>query len=171
MKPSHARKFVRPPQEPDTLLPVLSLMLILIPVLIGKMTFSQLRITEVEVPDRTGAAALNPETRPPAGDAVVVAYLSLGLAEHLTEAVEEKTGERLSRLRLFTGDGAPALIRTELRRLQKRYRTLDTVLVTAAPSLPYEKVIAILAALQGDLSEPGMNLRPLRVVLLPSGGV
>lgn len=161
------KSFLRLPEGGDPLLPILSLMLLILPILIGHISFGDLRMAEVLVAPRSPSSG-NAVPRAVAPSDSVLFHLTLGTGDHLTELVEEATGKRLSRLRLAAGKLAPDQLRTELTRLQRKYAKLDTVLIQTAADVPYESFVEILGALQAP--SPGAPPPP-QIVLLPSGGL
>lgn len=164
MKPALSHKSFSPhPESGDPLLPLLSLLLLILPILIGHVSFADITLAEVTVPQRTVAG-----TAPRSGP-VTLFHVQLGVMENLTELVEESTGRRLSRLMLTSDRSAPSLVRTEFFRLRRNRPDLDVVLVEAQPDVPYESFVAMLTALQAPPTD-GSPYREPQVIVVPSGG-
>ncbi len=165
MKPSLTKKsFLRTVAPSDPLLPLLSLLLICVPLLLGRVSFSDLRITEGFVAPRELAAAV-----PSVPANALFFHVTLGNAGNLTELVEEATGKRISRLKLPPGKTSGPLLRTEFRRLQRKYEQLDTVFLRTDASVPYDTFVTVLAAFQAPSPDRAPPLyRPPQVVLIPS---
>lgn len=168
MKPFTSNKsFLRKAEGGDPLLPILSLMLLILPILIGHISFADLRLAEALVTPRSPAGGSTGGASAVPNDSVLF-HLTLGNPDHLTELVEESTGRRLSRSRVPSGKAAPAFVRMELTRLQRQYAKLDTVLIRTARDLPYESFVEVLAALQAP--SPDSASPAPQIVLLPSEG-
>lgn len=168
MKPSATKKkYLRFAEGVDPLLPVLSLMLLLLPILIGHVSFSNLRVAEVEVPPGRGTASAGAGEK----NGALFFFVRLGAGAHLTNLVEEDTGRNLSSLQLPSDGTAPSLVKTEFRRLQRKYAGLDTVWVQSRPDVSYESFIGIIASLQAPVPDSVPPYLPPRLVVIPSGGL
>ncbi len=144
------KRYLRRPEKAEAFLPVASLMFLLLAVLIGKKAFTE---------SRTGASF-------PSRDSVIF-HVTLSGHDHLAELVEEATGRRLSSLHLIPGPTAPGLLGQELKRVQRKYASLEAVLVKPGPDLSSDELNALVGALQVPPSAQG-KATPL--VLLPAGG-
>lgn len=136
--------------SPDTLLPILSLLLILIPLLVANLGFNHLRTLAVQVP------ALSAGTSPSTAPGKRILYLTLTRARFQSEWVDESTGDVITRSS-FRPSMGPLL---KLRK-QAQEANVGGILISAAPYLPYQALISAL--------EPFQDLPEVPVVLLPGG--
>lgn len=164
MKFSSANKpYLRRPPGGEPFVPVLSLLLLGIPLLLGRISFSDLRLAQGLIPPKDPAAVA-----PVVPRGALFFHVTLGTSDHLTELVEEATGKRLSRLRLPSGAASPSLLRTEFRRLQRKHEGLDTVFLKTGSTVPYEMFVSVLAAFESpSLDRAPPIYRPPQVVLVP----
>ncbi len=157
--------------EDDTnlsLLPIMSLLVILIPLLIGNVAFFHLRSIEVNSPSVSTNEPVIPsgETNK---DRQVVIQLSVSVQKYSFELIDEDTGEPISKLEIPTDGGKEIkTISQKLFNVKKTYPKLDTILVSVEKNVKYKTLVTILDKCK---TPNGTQVEPFKLVIIPLGGV
>ena len=149
---------VKRDEEMDAMLPFMSLLLIIIPVLIGNVAFNHLRSIELSTP---GVSEPNPNQPPPEEtkkDKMITAKLLIEPEVMLLEMIDEETANVEAKLQKPV-DGASAKEMFEMiRKFKDQYPKLDVVMVNVNQNVTYEKIVTVLDEIK----------KPIKVDELPS---
>lgn len=155
-------------QDDGALMPIMSLMVILIPLLIGNIAFFHLKAIEVNVP---GNAAAAPEQAPSKATQKVIAHLTVDAENLLLNLVDENSGKVVETFTMrVKNEGLPALSR-KLAAMRSEYQRLDLLMVSADKAVKYDKLMAVLNfATQPEARATDVSVAkrsPFNVVLVP----
>lgn len=135
---------VKRDDDMDAMLPFMSLLLIIIPVLIGNVAFNQLRSIELSTP---GVSEPNPN-QPPEEEVkknkMITAKLIIEPNAMLLEMIDEETANVEERLKKdVTAEGAKAMFAL-MRKYKDQYPKLDVIMVNVHQDVTYDKIVSIL---------------------------
>lgn len=155
----------RESESPNALLPILSLMLILIPVLLGNIAFVHLGRLDVVIPTPSKAGRTVPKFYP--GTVNVVYYLTLKPLESLAQLVEESTGKVITESKFRTDPLSLKQVQQDMISMQKGHPSLNTIFITAEENVRFDQILAVIESCHAFQRTAAI---PLEVVLLPLGG-
>ncbi len=130
-------------QEVDALLPIMSLLLILIPVLVGNMAFYQLHSVSVNTPGVSKEEKINPET---IDKAKIKVMLKLKIEKEYfdIELLDENSGNPIVQKKIERDRTGIVYLKRELSKLADEYKKLDVVLLYSYRELKYGELLPIL---------------------------
>jgi len=155
-------------QDDGALMPIMSLMVILIPLLIGNIAFFHLKAIEVNVPGNSSAA---PAQAPSKATQKVIAHLTVDAESLLLNLVDENSGKVVETFTMrIKNDGLPALSR-KLAAMRGEYQRLDLLMVSADKAVKYDKLMSVLnyaTQPEGRATDVAVAKKnPFNVVLVP----
>lgn len=155
------------PEDIDVLLPVMSLLLILIPVLVGNMAFYHLHSVSVNTP----SAAVTEEINTPKNkdDMNVMLRVKVTPENFVIELLNEDTGNSVFNKDIVRDRNGIVSMRKELKKLHVEYKKLDVVLLSSYKELKYGDLLPILdegikTIVRDDKDEP-----VFKIVVVPEG--
>lgn len=154
----------RQPAESITdlnLLPILSLMMILIPLLIGKTAFFDLVSLEVEIPN------IRPASEVPDSQRTVLLRLTVNPFDQVIEIIDEESGVILNSMNYPTTDHGSELMANSLANYRSRYPRLDTAVVAVDATAKYKRLVDALQS----FSVQNASQSALKVVVIPNRGL
>lgn len=151
-KPKFGTK--RDVEEMDAMLPFMSLLLIIIPVLLNNTAFFLFKMVDVSTP---GLSEPNSESTPPADvpktEKMVMAQLLIEKDIVELEIVDEATGEPIQKMRNPNDLKGSSEAYELLKKFKSEYPKLDTVLVTTQVEVPYEKLVMVIDKIKVPIVE------------------
>jgi len=154
------------PQEGDVLLPIMSLMLILIPVLVGNMAFYHLHSIRVNTPAADSGESA-PPPKPKKSEQKVMAKLQVDSEIFTLELIDEDTGNILINRPIRRGKHGIIDLRDELITMSKEYNKLDILLLSSYSGLKYEQLLTILDEGIKSIMNEKTNKPAIKVVIVP----
>lgn len=130
-------------EDMDAMLPFMSLLLIIIPVLIGNVAFNQLRSIELSTPGVSEPSTSQPEeeTKKPK---MITAKLIIEPNTMLLELIDEETANVEEKLQKdVSGEGAKEMFAL-IRKYKDQYPKLDVVMVNIHQDVTYDKIVQVL---------------------------
>ncbi len=165
--------FKKEMEEVDAILPFMSLLIIIIPMLLSNLAFYHFRVVETSVP---GASPANPEQqeipKKVNKSKLVTAQVHIDHRKTTLNILDEDNGAAvLKRKADSTLEGATKILGL-LEKIKAKYKKLETVLVTTKDDVIYEKLVRILEGLKKPLlgvdeEYPEKEFR-FKVVMLPA---
>jgi len=152
-------------EDVDVLLPIMSLLLILIPVLVGNMAFYQLHSVSVKTPGVSQEQQMNPDTL---DKKTVKVMLKLRIGEKLfkVELLDENSGNNIFKKDIERDRTGVIYLKRELTRLSKEYKKLDVVLLYSHTGLKYGELLPILdEGIRTVVKEDGKSA--FKIVIVP----
>lgn len=160
-------------------MPIMSLMLILIPLLVGNIAFFHIKSIEINTPgistedDLPQPRAMNDKDR------VVMLQLSVTRESYLMELIDEETGAILNEANLKPDSDGLSALQKGLFTFATRFPKLDTVLITVEEDVRYDGLVSVLersnlARLESRMPATGggsSEVTPLKLVVVPHGGL
>ena len=135
---------VKRDEDMDAMLPFMSLLLILIPVLIGNVAFNHLRSIELSTP---GVAEPNPNQTPAdetKKDKMITAKILIEPEAMLLEMIDEETANVEAKLQKpVNGESAKEMFEM-IKKFKEQYPKLDVVMVNVNQKVSYEKIVTVL---------------------------
>jgi hypothetical protein len=128
----------------DSMLPVMSLMVILIPMLIGNMAFFQLRAIDLLVP----STEVVEEEKKDKLEQNVVVHLKIYDGRLLFDLVDADDGSNIKRYTYEQGVNKIEDLQYQIERLRDEYAKLDTCLVEIDVGLGFDWVTHVLGAVK-----------------------
>ncbi|MBN2693616.1 hypothetical protein JXR93_03050 [bacterium] len=157
----------RDQEDVDVLLPVMSLLLILIPVLVGNMAFYHLHSVSVNTP----GASVNEENSTPQKKSEMKVMLRVKVASEnfIIDLLNEDTGDSIYNKDIVRDRNGIVSMRKELKRLHEEYKKLDVILLSSYKELKYGELLPILdegikTIVAGENDEP-----VFKIVVVPEG--
>jgi len=152
--------------EIDPMLPFMSLLLIIIPVLIGNIAFYHFKSIEVNVP------GINQNENKPdqskeitkADDAVIL-QLRIDTNQLILTLLNEGNGQTVNEENITNKEEDLEKIQGMVSKLQEKYHKLDTVLVSIDKTIKYEDVVKIL----NHFTETTGTQKKMTLVIMPQG--
>lgn len=157
----------RTPEDTDVLLPIMSLLLILIPVLVGNMAFYHLHAVSINTP---GVSDAPPSDAAPPQKSEMKVMLKLNITDILfnIELLNENSGEVIHKKGIERGRTGLVYLRKELAQLVKEYPKLDVVMLSSHKNLKYGDLLSILDEGINAVSRGGIDNKPaLKIVMIP----
>lgn len=143
------------------LLPILSLMMLLIPLLIGKTAFFDLVSLEVELPN------IRPSSEVPDSERAVLLRMTVNPEAEVVEIIDEESGIIVNSMSYPQSAHGFELIARSLATFKAKYPKLDTAAVVVDPAAPYRRLVAALQS----FSTKNPNEPALKVVVIPNRGL
>lgn len=149
--------------EIDTMLPIMALMLILIPMLVGNIAFFHLNSIEVSTPGVSNEPDM-PLPPPPKADKdrVVMLQLHVSKSTYLLELIDEDSGEPIFALNMAPGKKSLVKLQKTVAKTRQQFPKLDTVLITVEDDVPYEGMVHVLRN-----TAPPIDPKPVRKLASP----
>jgi hypothetical protein len=165
-------------EDGNALLPVMSLMLILIPLLIGKVAFTQFRLIEARTPGMSQndePVDLNdPEKKSTRN---VIVNFSIKQNELNLDLVDEDTGDTITNKNLKVSENKTKSkeMMTWLMGTKNEYKKLNTLMVSVDPNVVYSQMSQIFSDIREPKGKPEAPNKPPKslftVVVLPEGSI
>jgi len=152
-------------EDVDVLLPIMSLLLILIPVLVGNMAFYQLHSVSVKTPGVSQSEAMNPDTL---DKKTVKVMLKLRIDEKVfkIELLDENSGNNIFKKDIERDRTGVIYLKRELTRLSKEYKKLNVALLYSYSGLKYGELLPILdEGIRTVVNENGKSA--FKIVIVP----
>ncbi len=154
-------------QEVDALLPIMSLLLILIPVLVGNMAFYQLHSVSVNTPGVSKEEKIDPNTLDKAKVKVML-KLKIEKESFDVELLDENSGNQIIQKNIERDRTGIVYLKRELTKLADEYKKLDVVLLYSYRELKYGELLPILD--EGVKTVTKKNGKPVfKIVIVPEG--
>ncbi len=153
-------------EDADVLLPIMSLMLILIPVLVGNMAFYHfhaVRVNSPAVSEDAAAAALEKKK----STMKVMARLKILPEIFNLELLDEDSGNIIVRKEIRRDTTGVVHLRKELNKMVEEYKKLDVLLLSSYRKLRYEQLITILDEGVKSITDVKTKKSALKVVMVP----
>jgi hypothetical protein len=154
----------RAQEDIDVLLPIMSLLLILIPVLVGNMAFYQLHAVRVNTPG-VSKEMINPDTL---DKKTVKVMLKLRISEEIfeIELLDENSGNVIIKKEITRDRTGIVYLKKELKKLSKEYEKLDVILLYSHKKLKYGELLPILdEGIRTVVKENGKSA--FKIVIIP----
>jgi len=155
-----------PEDELDPMLPFMSLLLIIIPVLIGNIAFYHFKSIEINVPginqDKNKPDQLKEASKV---DEKVILQLRVDSDKIIFTLLNEADGQTVSEENIENKEEELKKIQIMVSKLQEKYHKLDTTLVSIDKKIRYEDVIKIL----NHFSETTSEQKKMTLVIMPQG--
>ncbi|MCB0405913.1 MAG: biopolymer transporter ExbD [Bdellovibrionales bacterium] len=143
------------------LLPILSLMMLLIPLLIGKTAFFDLVSLEAELPN------IRPASEVPDSQRSVLLRMTVNPEAEVVEIIDEQSGIIVSSMNYPQSEHGLELLARSLASFKSKYPRLDTAAVVVDPAAPYKRLVAALQSFSTSSAEK----TALKVVVIPNRGL
>ncbi|MCB9091741.1 MAG: hypothetical protein H6621_03570 [Halobacteriovoraceae bacterium] len=137
-------KFIkREVEEVDAILPFMSLLLIIIPLLISNLAFYHFKVIQASIP---GAAPASPDepTPTPKKDKMVMATLLLEPSVLQLSILDEDNGSTIKKFRNKNDPEVATKMFDELNKFRAQYPKLDTIIVTTHEEIKYDNLVRVL---------------------------
>lgn len=140
--------------EGDPMLPFMSLLLIIIPILITNLSFYHLRAVGVNTPGRSDNEEVseNSEKDLPL-DTKVMLQLNIDPETVYLDLINEGTGEVVTKFSTILNDQAPLTLREKVLGYRKKYEKLDTMMISIDDKVQYKDIVAIMDECKRDDEE------------------
>ncbi|OFZ49772.1 MAG: hypothetical protein A2381_18150 [Bdellovibrionales bacterium RIFOXYB1_FULL_37_110] len=152
--------------ELDPMLPFMSLLLIIIPVLIGNIAFYHFKSIEVNIPginqDKNKPEQLKEASKM---DEKVILQLRVDSDKLIFTLLNETDGQTVSEENIANKEEEFNKIQTMILKLQEKYHKLDTTLVSIDKKIRYEDVVKIL----NHFTEIANHQKKMTLVIMPQG--
>jgi len=157
--------------EEADLLPMMSLMLILIPFLVGNVAFYQLKAVSVTTP----GLAQNDSPPPPATRNVIVQIHISNSATKLS-LIDEDSADTIKSWKFGRNSSSfTDMVPKRLTLLKRRYLKLSTILVSVDQKVDYKHLVSVLEKCKVSVDEKklatGAKSNKFNIVILPKGSV
>ena len=146
--------------ETTSLMPILSLMLILIPILVGNIAFSSLRAFRGQVPDQS---VRNEQSSPLSKDTKPIFLIRLEAAQLRLTVIDESTGVTIEE-NLLDRNSTQKELSDSIKGLVGTYQESDTVLIKAERKTPYTTLISTISTFENQLAKEN---KKMKLVVLP----
>jgi|GEM_PF-5822104 len=147
------RKFSKRKQEEvDAILPFMSLLIIIIPLLLSNLAFYHFRIIETSRPGASDPDQAQTEIKPDKERKITAKLLIEPKISHL-EFLDESDGRTLKDLKRSSDKAGAIDLFEYLQKIKKRFPKLNTVMITTHVDVIYEKMVNILDVFKTDLPE------------------
>jgi len=152
------------------MLSFMSLLLMLIPVLIGNLAFYQFKTIELNVPgmaqpSENDQVAKEEEKKPQKLENVVL-QLNINEQDFGLELINEDTGESVKKENFKGDEKGQTDVYDKVIAYRKEYKKLTTILINVDNKIPYEKLVGVLDSLKKTNPE---FKESLLFVLTPKG--
>ena len=152
--------------ELDPMLPFMSLLLIIIPILIGNIAFYHFKAIEVNIPginqDKNQPDQLKEASKM---DEKVILQLRVDSDKLIFTLLNENDGQTVSEENIANKEEELKKIQTMVSKLQEKYHKLDTTLVSIDKKIRYEDIVKIL----NHFTEITNNQKKMTLVIMPQG--
>jgi len=161
--------------DSSTMMPIMSLLIILIPLLISNIAFFHFRTIEVNTPS-ISSEPFEPDVpiAQKSKERRVILQLSINVQRSLFELIDEDTGDVIATLLIKPKARDLASLETKLLNVKRTYPKLDTVLVSVEENVRYKNLVSVLdkcGFANTEVKEGEKKETPLKLVLIPQGGV
>jgi len=131
-------------EEIDAILPFMSLLLIIIPVLLSNLGFYQFRIVEVSTPGTPKESSAPLDQKEINKDKMVTAYLELFNNKAKLSFLDEDTAEPISSQEESLDNKGAKLLFELLKKNKKDYPKLENLMLKISKNLDYDKMASFL---------------------------
>lgn len=145
-------------EEMDAMLPFMSLLLIIIPVLIGNVAFNHLRSIELSTPGVAEPNPNQPVVEEEKKEKMITAKLLIEPEAMLLEMIDEETANVEAKLQKPVNTESAKEMFAMIRKYKEQYPKLDVVMVNINQNVNYEKIVTVLDEIK----------KPIKVDELPS---
>jgi hypothetical protein len=135
-------------EEMDAMLPFMSLLLIIIPVLIGNISFFHLKTLSFSTPGVSEPQDENTPPPPPATERKVMSQLLIEPEFIMLELVDEETAEVIKKEKLPATDENAKLLWEKLAEFKNEYTKLDMLMVNVYEETPYDLVARVIESVK-----------------------
>lgn len=152
-------------EDVDVLLPIMSLLLILIPVLVGNMAFYQLHSVSVNTPGVSKNENIDPDTL---DKQTVKVMLKLRIEKEVfnVELLDENSGNIIIKKEIARDRTGVIYLKRELKQLAVDYKKLDVVLLYSYQGLKYGELLPILdEGIRTVVKDDGKSV--FKIVIVP----
>ncbi|HLE13015.1 MAG: hypothetical protein A2504_17630 [Bdellovibrionales bacterium RIFOXYD12_FULL_39_22] len=162
-------KFQKPDQdEGDLMLPFMSLLLIIIPVLITNVAFYHFKALSVNIPGLSKSEEKPEEAVKPDKEKSYVLQLTISEASLDLELIDEDSGESLQKETAANNESAAETIWRKVIEFRTAHKKLNSMLVSVEPNVTYERMVKILEQCKKPDSA-ALITEELLLVLMPKG--
>ena len=151
------------------MLPIMSLMLILIPFLVGNVAFVQLKTVPVSTPGASNPEQMTPEKKK---TQAVMAKLDISNNKLLVQLLNEDTGDTIQKFNIDNNEPGVKQLKNVVATWKSQYLKLDSLLVSIEENVPYKKIVDALEKVKFPYGSKAINGNPapkMSVVILPKG--
>ncbi len=156
-------------EEGDVMLPFMSLLLIIIPVLISNIAFYHFKSISINVPGM--APDTNDEKeqkKPPNKDKNYILQLNISEENLNLDLIDEDTGEVVKKNNVASGKKAAEEVWKNIIQFRSKFKKLNSMLVSVSENIKYENLINILEQCRQPDTSADVT-KELLLVLLPKG--
>lgn len=132
-------------EQGDNLMPIMSLMIILIPLLIGNMAFFKLRALDILIP---GEVEEQEQKEKDKSEQKVVVHLKIYDGRLIFDLVNSEDGSNIKRFTYEEGINKIDDLQYKIENLRDEYAKLDTCLVEVDVGLGFDWITHVLAAIK-----------------------
>lgn len=151
-------KIQRPSDDMDAMLPFMSLLLIIIPLLIGNVAFFHFKSIEVTIPGVSDPATTPPEPPTPNAEKKVTARLLIESRLMQFDLLDEETAEPIEKVTgPVTSEKAKEFFE-KLKNFKNTYPKLETLMVNVYERVLYEQLATVLEVLRSPIDISEVNL-------------
>lgn len=169
----NARFFKKELEEVDAILPFMSLLIIIIPLLLSNLAFYHFKVIETSFP---GASDPNTATEEPTPNKkkMVMAKLLIEPGMVQLDILDESDGSSLKKERKSPSKEGGKELFELLKAYREKYPKLDTILVTTHEEVIYESLTNILHEFKAPIPKEGEELKDeesgfkFKIVILPA---
>jgi len=158
-------------QSDEHMLPIMSLMLILIPFLVGNVAFLKLKSISVSTPGISEDIALQ-QTKKTRN---VIVQMNISLRGYKMDLLDEDTGDTIQSIMVRRNQRGHDQVQSVLARMKIQHPKLSTLLVSVDQVVNYKQLVSILDRAKFPFGAAklanGKNPPVLNIVLLPKGSV
>lgn len=146
---SKRRFLVKEDEKMDALLPFLSLLLIIIPILIGNISFSELNSIELSTPLEKKIISIKNSQNP---NTLIMARLIVEPKVMLLEMIDEKSTKVIERVKKSASSEGAKDVFSQMQKFKGLYPKFEIILVNIHKDVTYEKVVTILDQIKKPIS-------------------
>jgi hypothetical protein len=140
MKARFAKKEV---EEIDAILPFMSLLIIIIPLLLSNLAFYHFKVIETSFPGASDPSTSD-ATPTPNKDKLVMAQLLIESDKAVLKILDESNGSTIKEQKESSDKKGAISLFEILKSFKKEYPKLDTILVTTQAEVKYDSLIQVL---------------------------
>lgn len=145
--------------EIDAILPFMSLLLIIIPVLLSNISFYQFRIINMSTPSQSTTPQAPTEEKPLA-EKMVTANIKITKETSSLEFIDEETAETIEKNEFKTNSQGSADMFKKLVSMKEKYPKLENVMLNIAKEVPYQDMVSFTSTIQSPFPEHLRKINP-----------
>jgi biopolymer transport protein ExbD len=138
--------------EIDAILPFMSLLLIIIPVLLSNISFYQFRIINMSTPAQSNAPQAPSEEKPQA-EKMVTANIKITKETSSLEFIDEETAETIEKNDFKTNSQGSTDMFKKLISMKEKYPKLENVMLNIGKDVPYDDMVNFTSTIQSPFPE------------------